>query len=1297
MSLLLLLSISPTIWADQEEGAELSVYEEVSSSEDYLEGDPSDDYLDEGPLDDYLEGGSSDDFLEEGPSDDFLEEGSSDDYLEGDPSDDFLEVVPAGGLLGDPLVPVPANAPTLSVSSAITYSNTQDEEYLEVTLTFTATDDSALDAFLLAFASEPELVVITRDGALYERIGSDWIDANRLASASYVSVITISINVYEPCVISIRADYFLQPPTVSEVQFEPRDLYVRKDRVSLIFGNSISTYDIFTGATGLQPASIYSAETRGASGLVYRGLRSGGSINLLVNQNLNTLFTASGLGSLSDFIGIQGNTTIITRKASRSLPITGTGYDSTLRYDLVFNVRCLGDNQTIYEVSVIIIPAELAIMDSAKAPYGVNISELVKSPAFINEYVSLVPSTSFPYDKLVLAGIELFSWDMTPYLPDQYPQPGDSLILNINQDVYDSSFFYVPNHMTFIPVEFIMHEDNRFDMALFYQNIYADDTEAPIATDLDGTLWANSDRLIVRLPDDSSFDQYEYGYKLTIDGEIDPSHEVDDGTIVSTADAMSVYVKDTATGHVMIVHKDALKLDSTKPKLLSMSITPGTTFEANGYLGFPPTDPASPGSLGYPTLTLTFWDIGSGDGPSGVKDYTLSYKGSEVSAASIGGTGPSDTWIIEFELKDVDTIYELSDFSLEITDYAKNVANYANLSLVDSSVTRTPNGFTGVIVDSGNHDAYFESTIEHGGYTSSFQTVTILIDDFTMQILERMGSSTQVATIQTETGSTPILVSDFSGSSTRTGMHEFTKEFEFEGRFSLSIEFTDMLGHTQSRLHPEFIIDQTPPYIDVTFDNDDVRSGNYYNAPRTATIRVLDKNFDPTSTHVDITALNEEGQPATAPSISGWTTGEEGENITTVYFGEELHYSMTVTTTDLAKNSDEEMSRVDISEFIIDMTPPEIVIEGLLNTQAYPRELTPTIIFKDLHFDDYQAQVSFTLANEGRTNVFNWESEYTGVTKTVRIEDLKYEPNYDNVYIMTATITDRAGNTTTEKLMFSVNRFGSTYLISPATMAYLNTYIIAPRDVVVTEINPSGLKNGETVLRLSRNLDWVQTLEEGRSYTVAPGSTAELWSSYVYTIPAASFTSDGFYRVNVRSIDLADNLSENTMDKKNHDRTAKAEINFALDTTKPTCSILGVDDNEIYIASSRDITLRVEDNMGWHYALLIINGQEVKRYDAKDGDISSVFQYALSDSDRAYDIELVVYDRAGHSNSDKKANISIIPNVVVEVVENTVLLNRIIVGAIFGVAAVVALFFIFFFRKKRKDKERIEFARTVGR
>jgi len=831
---------------------------------------------------------------------------------------------------------------------------------------------------------------------------------------------------------------------------------------------------------------------------------------------------------------------------------------------------------------------------------------------------------------------------------------------------------------------------NGIEMSDVVWSIDVNNQRVPAYTDPDDITWVRSSQFWFYFRDGDQ--ECEIGTALAPDGTIEPASLLTLAPVgFETDDALyyeHLYVRNPQTGEVAIINDGEVQFDLIDPELISLLVIPSPAHSsAQDYLGY---DPNKQG--GTPSLQFVFkYDR------SGAMRYRLTYQGNNyLSGSFINGDGEINrvdrTWTVDISLKSGDHIYKLSDFSLTIFNFAGRWNTYNDLSLLDQEINKEE--VQVIVIDSS--DPIVDVSFSSGGTEnfSSNQDMTITIDGLTMSVLQAVDPSRTIATISSEGGSQAIPASAFTAKDPTDpdyGDWSYSHPFNGDGSFQVQVSFEDFLGHSSNSYSRSFIIDTLPPIVMVTFDNNESSYGNYYNAPRTATVRVLEKNFDPAGVAVAITANDDAGQAMTPPSISGWASTGESEHEATIYFAEELHYTLAVSVTDIVGLSGESFA---VPEFIIDMTPPEITVEGLRHTEAFSGEIYPVITFKDAHFDDYAAQVNFSLANGQSTYLFRADAFYDGTTKTISVDDISRIPENDNVYIMQATVTDRAGNTTTETRMFSINRFGSTYLISAETRSFLDQYIDAPKDVVITEINPSGLKEDETLMRLSRNVESVETLQEGRGYRVEPGSTDELWNSYVYTIPDSRFIDDGHYRVIVRSEDLANNISDNTMENKSFDRMSRAEINFALDRTLPTGSILNAEDGATYIGSSHDIQLRVEDNLGWDHALLMINGREMRNYTAEGEELSAVFTYTLEERTDPYDIELIIYDKAGNRFLTQKSGILITSDTFVEIVENPVLFNSLVVGVIISLVAISAVVVSLIALKRRHDKRQVIFNKT---
>jgi hypothetical protein len=248
---------------------------------------------------------------------------------------------------------------------------------------------------------------------------------------------------------------------------------------------------------------------------------------------------------------------------------------------------------------------------------------------------------------------------------------------------------------------------------------------------------------------------------------------------------------------------------------------------------------------------------------------------------------------------------------------------------------------------------------------------------------------------------------------------------------------------------------------------------------------------------------------------------------------------------------------------------------------------------------------------------------------------------------------------------------------------------------VVSEINVSGLVHQETVVRVSAN-EGVTTLAQGDDYSINVAQDKGLWSNNTYTLPASLFSEDGFYRIMFRSVDLADNLSENTMDLKNETRSGTAELSFAIDSTAPIATIFGIADLGIYEAQSLETQFKVSDNMAFDTVRILIDDKEIYSYTADGIETSHSSTFMISEAERSQNISLEVVDRAGNKTVVEKRQI-LVTSDLLTILAGSNPLGQVspLFGMIFGLilaamAAAVFFFIVIPFRRKKKKQEEEE-------
>ena len=388
--------------------------------------------------------------------------------------------------------------------------------------------------------------------------------------------------------------------------------------------------------------------------------------------------------------------------------------------------------------------------------------------------------------------------------------------------------------------------------------------------------------------------------------------------------------------------------------------------------------------------------------------------------------------------------------------------------------------------------------------------------------------------------------------------------FDEDGEYTFTVNCTDLAGNQGSYGQTdEFVIDLTKPVINVTYDNNDVRNGSYYKEQRTATITIKEKNFDDERTIAIITAQMQ-GAPIDAPALSAFVKSED-MNTATVSYEEEGDYSFSIEVTDLAGNEAEIFTP---QTFTVDMTPPELIVEGVEDGSANQGVVAPSITYSDVNLEEDTAEITLTGANLGKVN---FDKRIGKVDNGIKIDlgDFKHQKEVDDLYTLEVTVEDLAGNEATDTRVFSVNRFGSVYVLSDDTKELVDHfYTNREKDLIITEINVDTLEFTE----IDSSIDGdILTLEEGRDYEVKRAYTDKKWKAYEYHIAADNFEKEGAYVVTIYSEDKAKNKSSNKAKGK--------ELSFVVDKTAPSIVVAGIEDGGQYRQVSRDITLDVQDNV----------------------------------------------------------------------------------------------------------------------
>lgn len=543
--------------------------------------------------------------------------------------------------------------------------------------------------------------------------------------------------------------------------------------------------------------------------------------------------------------------------------------------------------------------------------------------------------------------------------------------------------------------------------------------------------------------------------------------------------------------------------------------------------------------------------------------------------------------------------------------------------------------FDGTYPESMLQDTVFPvvslSGVTPGTYYNSPQSVLLSVEELNIPILKTYEPDQVVLTVTRVAGDASAATTTWTRpvsqlTSTGAGIgYALSEPLSADGHYTVSAQVTDPALNQATAELAEFTIDQTAPVVEVTFDNNDVRNGKYYKAGRTATITVTEHNFDPSLITIE-----------TNGSVGGWSTSGD-VHTATVSFTTDGVYNLSVSGADMAGNA---MAAYQADEFVVDLQAPEITFDGVEDQTAYNDSVQPAIIFTDeANFDANGVSYTITGTKNGEVTYETFVSDQER-GQTVTYADFVREAEVDDIYTIDAILTDLAGNETEGTITFSVNRFGSTFRVLDAgSYAENNGYLLEGRDVVVEEINVSGVESEKHAVTVTEGTSVSKlTLNEtpqATGYTIDEETSEDPesngWSVYTYRIPAGNFVRDGRYHVSVESEDLAanTNTSSNYYDRE-EDKTAAAEVDFILDTTDPVVTSLNIEDGAVYETGTYEGTFTVVENIGVQGVEVLVDGEAVEVTDDGYGNYSFKVESA---SFTPRSLSITATDLAGRTGS----------------------------------------------------------------
>ena len=411
-------------------------------------------------------------------------------------------------------------------------------------------------------------------------------------------------------------------------------------------------------------------------------------------------------------------------------------------------------------------------------------------------------------------------------------------------------------------------------------------------------------------------------------------------------------------------------------------------------------------------------------------------------------------------------------------------------------------------------------------------------------------------------------------------------------------------------------------------------------------------------------------------------------------YGTDGDYTFDVEYTDMAGNAAAEYTPDD---FTVDLTEPEIEIRDVADKSANNDVVSPSVKATDVNYDPGNVTITITGANNGKVNIGNAVSAVQN-GQTVKFNDFARDAEMDDLYTLKAKAVDMAGNEKEESILFSVNRYGSVYVLDTDTAEWLDvfrpdkngedrdyeyTYINQEKEVGVTEYNVDTIEQ----IQITVNRDGsIENLKEKADYEVTGSGTEAQWKANHYTLKTDNFEIEGKYSVIFSTQDKAGNTMNNTSVKKNEN----LPIDFAVDKTAPTVVVSGVEDGGSYRSAERTMTVDAKDNLALHEVVVSVDETDTTYGEEELTETDGVIDVPIASANYFQQITVTASDSAGNiqtmvsNGTEQKESLSVLvtSNIMVQYYRN----KPLFCGSIIGIAAAAGwIIFLAVWRRRRRS------------
>jgi large repetitive protein len=429
--------------------------------------------------------------------------------------------------------------------------------------------------------------------------------------------------------------------------------------------------------------------------------------------------------------------------------------------------------------------------------------------------------------------------------------------------------------------------------------------------------------------------------------------------------------------------------------------------------------------------------------------------------------------------------------------------------------------------------------------------------------------------------------------------------FNNEGRYEVTVTAEDTANIVSTK-KVHFTIDKTKPVIDVEINNKGVGNQKFHKKAVPVEVTITDENFD-----LNTISVKKNGSEY---SLANTDFQINGKKATLNYtFSEDGSYEVTVAALDKAGNR-----AVDrIIDFVIDsgFEKVEIDIENLNveNGHYYQADVPIAVSIKDNHLASQTISVSKN--GEVYGNVSDDDFVKNGAWTT-----LHYTFSEPGNYEVTVTATDKAGNTKTKTVNFTIDKQDPLVEINFQNRDVKNGFFYkaeVPVEIIVTDQN------------LDKNL--VSVKRNGQNY---PVKDTDFSIEADKAVMNYSFKDEGNYEITVTAIDKAGRSQTSEL------------VHFTIDQTKPVIKIENENKNvrnDTYYQADVPVKVTVTDvNLDVSTITVTKNGVQYPLSGtnfAIDGH-EAILTYTFSE-EGDYKVKVMATDKAGNEAIEQTLDFTI--------------------------------------------------------